>query len=303
MFKPFSIRNSNFSYRNRRSIPKNAKTRILVILDEHLSNSSSSLHYILPDIETELFKQYGTLQRPAYTAARNHDNPVIDHFYRADDEMTFDFIEICLKQRDFTGRDQVIDDINEIFLQNEILVELTYYVTNVEEPKSGLLGGFNKSYTMDIEYPRFILKENSLLHREVVQPCLELLSDSRFKVSNEEMLRAHNAFRHGHYESSITLSCSAYESFLKSICEINNWDFDAERDTCSKLVKKCHAKGAFPSFYIPVLESVGTIRNKVGDAHGRGPKVIVEINKSHANHIINIASSNMLFLANAINLK
>jgi hypothetical protein len=65
---------------------------------------------------------------------------------------------------------------------------------------------------------------------------------------------------------------------------------------CAKLVGICRDNQLFPSFYAPVLEATGTIRNRIGDAHGRGPDPLYPVAKEHADHMIRLASTNITFL-------
>jgi hypothetical protein len=111
------------------------------------------------------------------------------------------------------------------------------------------------------------------------------------------MLKAHTALRMGDYEDAITITGSAFESFLKTILTIKKISFNPEKDTCAKLIGICRDNAIFPSFYCPTFESVGTIRNKLGDAHGRGPQKTHAVSLEHAEHIVRIASSHMLLIA------
>ena len=94
----------------------------------------------------------------------------------------------------------------------------------------------------------------------------------------------------------MTSCASSFESLLKTICSLNQWQFDPERDACSKLVGVCKTNGLFHPFYAATFEAIGTIRNKLSDAHGRGPKEIYIATKSHAEHFLRITASHMLFL-------
>jgi Abortive infection C-terminus len=74
------------------------------------------------------------------------------------------------------------------------------------------------------------------------------------------------------------------------------WPFDPDKDTCVKLVGICRDKQLFPPLYAPILKATETIRNKISDAHGRGPKPRYPVEKKHADHMIRLASTNMTFL-------
>jgi Abortive infection C-terminus len=70
----------------------------------------------------------------------------------------------------------------------------------------------------------------------------------------------------------------------------------SEKDTCGPLVDICRAKQLFTPFYDLALKATGTIRNKMSDAHGRGPAPQCSAKKEHADHMIRLASTNITFL-------
>jgi hypothetical protein len=49
--------------------------------------------------------------------------------------------------------------------------------------------------------------------------------------------------KNGDYAAAITLAGSAFESLLKTICNENGWNYDSQKDTCSKLVGHCKERG------------------------------------------------------------
>lgn len=139
-------------------------------------------------------------------------------------------------------------------------------------------------------------KNKQFSHETTIRPCLEFLADPRFHTANAEMLKAHDDYRKGDYADAITSCGSAFESVLKTICDHHSWAYDPDKDTCSKLVGICRDNGLFPPFYAPIFEATGTIRNKLGDAHGRGPTPIYAIRKEHVDHMIQITSAHILLL-------
>ena len=110
------------------------------------------------------------------------------------------------------------------------------------------------------------------------------------------MMKAHEAYRKLQYEDAITDAASAFESTLKTICSTRGWAYNPDKDTLSPLVKACNANSLFPSFYVPIFEAVGTLRNKMSDAHGRGPKPPYTVSKEHADHMIQMTSAHITFL-------
>jgi len=70
----------------------------------------------------------------------------------------------------------------------------------------------------------------------------------------------------------------------------------------TSVVKLIIENGLLPGFYESCLISPATIRNRLGDAHGRGPEKRHEPNTDQADHMINLVCSNILFLRKMVEL-
>jgi|LGVC01.1.fsa_nt_gb hypothetical protein len=296
MAKLFSRRKNPPSVIHRYDISEQIRTRILAVFKDHCYEPYGGFEKLLSAVGDVLFKQYGGLSRSSYVAARRSDHPVIEHFYSVDTDYAIDFIEACFQQNVYNGGQKGVDEINEIFLETGIGFELTPFVEHHVEKEGALFGRIRKGTYIEYEYPRVVPRDNQLVHEEVISPAFHLLTDYRLRVANSEILKAHSALRSKDFESAITLSASAFESLLKTICDIKGWSYDPHHDTCSKLVKICKDNNLFPPFYVPLFESVGSIRNKLSNAHGRGPTLSFPALLEHAEHMIHITSSHMLFL-------
>lgn len=303
MAKLFSQRKNPPPEIHRYDIPEQVRTRILAVFKDHCYEPHGGFEKLLNDVGKVLFKQYGGLSKSSYVAARRSDHPVIEHFSCVDTDYAIDFIEACFQQGVYNGGQKGVDEINAIFLETGLGFELTPFVEHHLEKEVPLFGWSQKRTVIEYEYPRIILRDNQLLHEEVITPAFQLLTDSRLRVANSEILKAHNALRFKDFEAAITLSASAFESFLKTMCDIKGWPYDGDRDTCSKLVNICKDHNLFPPFYAPLFESVGSIRNKLSNAHGRGPTLSFPASQEHAEHMVHITSSHMLFLAKLAGLR
>jgi Abortive infection C-terminus len=89
---------------------------------------------------------------------------------------------------------------------------------------------------------------------------------------------------------------------MKTICANKGWPFDKGADGCKKLVDTCSVNRLFPEFYANVLIATGTIRNKMGDAHGRGPTPQYSVTKEHAGHMIRLVSTHVTLLVDLAGL-
>ena len=296
MKRLFTKRDAPPPDRLRYDIPEQVRTRIIAVFKDHV-DSQHGFGGLLRDVGDMLFKEYGGLFQSSYAAARRSDNPVIEHFYCCDDAHALDFIEACFQQWPYRGGQDGVDELNNIFREHGIGYELTPYVEHeVEREEEGRFGKRKQKY-IETDYPRVILVDSQLAQREIIEPTLHLLTDSRLRVANAEMLTAHLALRGGEWEDAITSCCSAFESLLKTICDLNGWSYDPNRDTCSRLVVICRDGGLFPPFYAPMFEAVGTVRNRLGDAHGRGPTPMHTVSQEHAEHMVRMTSTHMLLIA------
>jgi hypothetical protein len=255
---------------------------------------------LLNDVARIIIKEYGFLCQPAYISARRSDNYAIEHFYCCNNEQALDFIELCFQQREYRGYQKGVDEINRIFNEYGIGFELTSFIEHETVKEISSFGRTGR--VIEYEYPRIIKKSEQIMHQEVVQPSMELLSDSRFRVANSEILKAHTSLRNGDYEDAITLCGSAFESVLKTIIGFKGWKYDS-KDTCAKLISICRDNNLFPSFYCPAFESIGSVRNKLSDAHGRGPEKTDNATKENAEHMIHMTSTHIIFLAKCAGVK
>ncbi|MBK8914510.1 MAG: hypothetical protein IPM64_07880 [Phycisphaerales bacterium] len=293
----FTKRNAPPPTQLRYDLPDQVRTRILAAFQDLCGEQQGGFDGLLREVGDRLFKEYGGLRASSYEAARRSNNPVIEHFYCCRPEEALDFIEACFQPFVYRGGQRGVDEINAIFREHGIGFELTAYVQHEVKKETSFFGRLRPGIVIETEYPRVIPRADHLVHTEVVEPTLKLLTNSKLRVANTEMLKAHAALRLGEFEDAITLCGSAFESVLKTICDLKKWPYDANRDTCAKLVGICRDNGLFPAFYAPIFESVGTIRNKLGDVHGRGPTPQHSVTQEQAEHMLRATAAHVLLLA------
>lgn len=288
-----------YSQRNRANsaelvyaVPHEIRILILRAIESYAENYAGGFGALIDQVGQAVLKKiprlYGTMFR-----AIQHDHPVIDHFFHCPDEQALDFIEICFKQPSYTGKQEGVDTVNTVFIENEIGYQLTRYIVRESKEKSRF--GFGK--VLETEYPRIVRRDRNVIQDAVIEPVFHLLSNPAFAVANTEMLDAYEALRAQKFEDTITSAGSAFESTMKTICDLKQWRFDADKDTCSRLIAILQENGLFPPFYGQVLVACGTVRNKLGDAHGRGPSGTIPVTRAHAEHLIHMISAHILFLA------
>ncbi len=300
--KLYSQRNTPRSEVLRYDVPEQTRSRILAVLEGFCSAQHGGFDGVLNVLGSDLFKRYGYLRRPSFRAASVSDNPVIEHFFCCTDEQALDFIEAFFQQHGYAGGQTGVDAVNEIFREMGLGYEMTAFIEHREEKETSLFGRKRMGTVIAYDYPRMIRRQHQLLHQEVVAPALHLLTDRRLDVANSEMLKAHTAIREGRFAEGITLAISAFESFLKTLCKIKEWPYP-EHGNCSDLIRICRDQGLFPPFYSSTFETVGAIRNRLGDAHGRGPEEPPRVGIEHAEHAVYLTSAHILFLTKLAGLQ
>jgi AbiJ N-terminal domain 4 len=126
------------------------------------------------------------------------------------------------------------------------------------------------------ESGEIIRVDSQFIHQEAVKPALALLSAKEFQGVNEEFLRAHEHYRHSRHEECLNDCLKAFESTLKTICVLRQWEHDPNA-TAKALLSVAYENALVPRYLQTqftslrsTLESgVPTIRNKLG-GHGQG---------------------------------
>jgi hypothetical protein len=286
----------------RYDFPSEARSRFLYLMQNRLGKYNLGFGTVLNEVGNFVLEKEGGLRRPAYEAARMSDDPVIQHFFSSDDFKALDFVQFCFSTEGNCGGQEMVDAVNTVFDETGMGYELTPVVyapqtaTNRRSWSSALI-------PRKVEQaPRIIRKDEKFSHQEIVQPTLHVLSDSRFASANRELLEGIDKLRLGEWADSITSCGAAIESALKTICTAKGWPYDPHKDTCSKLLDICREKGLFHPFYKPILEGTATIRNKVGDAHGKGPHTEFAATKELAQHMVHTCCSNIALLVSLAKL-
>lgn len=246
-----------------------------------------------------LLREYGELAAPGSEVWEDRSHPVVEHFCYCSDEQALDFIEACFRTNHWVGGQKSVDEINRAFREGGIGYELTAY-RGPEMSRGEMRFG---PTIPDDQLPQVIRRDHEVLHDEIVKPALQLLSNPKLAVANSEMLKALSDHRAGRDDDAITACNSAFESVLKTICDEKGWAYDADKDACAKLVEICYKEGLFPSFYVDLFKRVGTIRSRLGDAHGRGPVPLHDVEPAHAAHLLHTTCAHIILLCKLAGLE
>jgi len=293
----FSKRRSPPSGQYRYDFPENVRRRIIHTISQLRDDSfpSFDMEGMLKEVGQRLLREYGSLQQSSDVAASRNGDPVLEHYFCCDDELWLDFVELCFQTRYNCGRQNGVDAINDVFRDAGIGFELTPFV-EIDTGKPGNFSGRPMGTVIEYRYPRIIRKDEQFTHERIIGPCLEMLSHPKLRTANAEMLKAHEDYRKSNYADAITSCASSFESVLKTVCDHHGWPYDSDKHTCSKLVDICREHELFPPFYESIFKATGTIRNKLGDAHGRGPTPNHAVKKEHVDHMLQITSANIILV-------
>jgi hypothetical protein len=256
-------------------------------LDQYGQNVSSGAYKF---IHETLCREYGLFK---LTSGNTNDftKSVFDFFLDTKShEEALDVIELTFHTIDGCIRTYSYQDRTDVELTpDEAIVEL-----NLRFREHGV--GYQ------FESGELIRVDSQFMHSEVVKPTLSILKGKIYKGANDEFLKAHEHYRYGRHKECLNDSLKAFESVMKAICIKHRWKFE-ERSTAKKLIEICLEKGLIPSYLQSqftslrsVLESgVPTVRNKLG-GHGQGAD-IKKVSEEMARYALNLAASNILFLA------
>jgi HEPN domain-containing protein len=144
-----------------------------------------------------------------------------------------------------------------------------------------------------------IRKDTQFTHEEMVKPALRLLSSEEFDHAEKQFRDAHREFQQGNYADAITDASSSVESVLKVVLGV-------DEGTAKVLLKKAAEEGYFPSYladsvgqWVNLFLELATVRNKLGDAHGKGKDQPDEAEMERlARLALNLAASHILFIIN-----
>ncbi len=266
-------------------LPQNVRNRILHSLNDCLNRFGQyGINYVLDETTKALLRLNGSLhQKPKYFDGG--EPKILEHLELCSAEEFMDWLMLCFQTHWNCGGQETIDVMNQILEEENVGFELTP-IQNID------LG--HGRYR--IVPPGIVKKDEKLLHKEAVKPCLQALSDSRFTTANAELRKAFDEYRRGEYADAITDAGAAYESVMKIICARKKWPYDAGKATCKDLVEICIKHGLVFPFYAPLLTAIGTVRNKLGDAHGKGPSPEFIAKKEHADHMLFLVCTTVVLL-------
>lgn len=211
-------------------------------------------------------------------------------------------------------------DVEQILSLVEIAIRLTdafirnkpYVFSHINSILNSAISELNQRFqenAIGYQYqnpPGEIVRVDSqYLHAEAVEPAVSLLYDEGFTGASDEFIEAHKHYREGDNKEAISSALNAFESAMKTICDIRGWKYDAQKATASALIRTLLDNNLIPSEMQShftglrtTLESgVPAIRNRFA-GHGQGSEP-VEVPDYLASYALHLTASNIVFLVEA----
>jgi len=286
--------------RYRHDIPEKSRRRVLAAIEQILGLSAfSGMDSVLDFVGKRIIREHGGILRVPEVASMG-GHRVVDHFFYCPVPQFIDFIQMAFEHPHLSGKHTLVEAINRVFEQDAIPFEFLKQERLSEDDDSDVPTPF-KMFGGSASMPTFaalrvVQKTDEQLHRSAVQPALQVLHDPKFATANRELQIGMDHCRHARYADAITSCGAAVESTMKTICHHKGWPYDQNKDTYAKLVAILQQQSLFPPGYRPLLESIGTIRNKMGDAHGKGPEPEYAADQPMAEHMVHCSCSTILLL-------
>ena len=245
------------------------------------------------DICEVLRREYGIYKLVAGLHARASVMDELVQFIslERDTDRILDAIELCFviaesyREKDYAYRyprqdtgsyiDQCVSEINDRFKEH------------------------GKGY--EVNEGKVLRIDSELLHTEAVKPAISFLNQAEYAGPRDEFFGAYEHYRHGDFKEALNDALKAFESTIKVILELREWEYD-RTSPAKKLLGVLLANNFLPSYHqnhlnalSTLLESsVPTIRNKEG-GHGQGSEV-TEVEPEIAAYVLHMTASAIVML-------
>jgi len=308
IFDVFSRRQPS-GKRNTPVLPDTFRNRILLLCRDTFGGAASQfgqnvLAEFWAQVREVLLYRHGKMALTPSMYQQTPAEDAIPFLLNCADGEFLDFIEYIFRVSAIHSvgveENDIVDRINELLAIDNIGLELTHLVeeTTTEEIHDYPFRGRVGQVTRVVAYPKVILKEDEVLHGEVITPTLAILSAPALKAANLEFLGALEDYRKGDFGDALTKAASSLESTMKVICSARGWTH-SDNATASDLIRIIIARAPLESFFEQPLIVVASLRNRLSTSHGGGlaPRTP---SSPIARYCINATASAICFLAQEV---
>ncbi len=292
IFGVFSRRQSDGA-RHLRPVGDTFRSRVVLLIRDVIRSDRGASDF-WKEVHQKFQYLHGTTLLSPDKRPSNEVEDVLQYLETCDSTHFLDFVEYIFQvnaAKYIVSKAQFVDGINSFFEVDDLPYFLTDYI---ETEEAGVFRGAPASFVKVSAYPQVILKESRLAHSEAIKPTLKLLIEPAFSSANHEFLEALEEYRKRDFGDCLTKCGSAFESVMKVICEKRKWQYD-QKDTAGRLIRTIISRSDLEPFFKDALLIVGTIRNRLSNAHGAGVAK-KQVQKHIAHYTINSTAAAILLL-------
>ncbi len=129
-------------------------------------------------------------------------------------DQALDVIELSLRVIEF-----VLPTINSSFDRQTVGITLKPQEAIADMNARFMEHNLGYQYTNS----KIVRVDSEFAHREIVQPAMRLLNEAQFAGASDEFVRAFDHYRHHRYKEAINEAAKAFESTMKTICDLRRW--------------------------------------------------------------------------------
>lgn len=285
LYDSFSIRKRQSSPGKEPDVISDAfRKRVLLYWRDYISGNSPVIDQYMydqflftfwPEMHNALQNLYGRFYLSDSSFQDDIPRDLEEFLWACSAEEFFDFMELAFKLpvswRLRYNSDHIVDSFNAMFRIEDLPYQLTYWIV-CKEADQGLptTGPPPMRTTIDTTaFPQVIRVDEDVTHQEAIKPALAALNAPHFNQPNQDFLKALRHYRDDEFADCLTACGATMESTLKVLCDRNGWQYN-QTDTLKTLLDVVILNSSLESFFKQTLMLIGTIRNHLSSAHGRG---------------------------------
>ena len=199
----------------------------------------------------------------------NSVQQVIEYIGACPTEQFIDAVELCVKYIHHVSRAKQDYQRSKLGITqppDEAIDEINY---RFRESRLGYQFEAGEVFRVDSQF----------VHEEAIKPALKILNGPGLQGPREEFLEAHRQYRTGHYEQAIIEAGKSFESTLKAVCDLNQWEYNSG-SRASDLLKIVRGNNLWPDYldasFDQLVATLGSGLPKVRNgaaAHGQGAAI------------------------------
>lgn len=250
------------------------------------------------DVTQRLQHLYGTGDLSSGQQSVTPVDEILTFLNTCSTEEFFDFLEqaflVGRNSSTFQDAGTIVPAINEMFR----IEDLPFELTNLTFRQVPVPSRPHQTYSEPNRYPQVIVVAEQVIHQEAIEPALAILEASHLQSADGEFRKALTHYRKSEFADSLTACGSAMESTLKVLCQRNGWSYN-QKDTLSTLLDVVVDESSLDNFFSQPFMLIGTIRNRLSSAHGKGTQTTAVLGHIAQYAITSTAAAIVLLVSEA----